>query len=809
MKFTFSWLQDHLETTATLEEVAKTLSSIGLEVEQIDNPADKLGAFTIARVVEAKQHPDADRLQVCEVEIAPGKPTVEVVCGAPNARTGLLGVFAPLGTFIPGTGITLEKRPVRGVISNGMLLSERELELSEDHDGIIELDDSFAEQVGSRYIDVAGLADPVIEIGLTPNRPDCTGVRGIARDLAAAGLGTLKPEPALGAIEDNFECPIDIELTFTAETADACPVFAGRYVRGVKNGPAPKWMQQRLMAAGLRPISALVDMTNYVSLDRGRPLHVYDADKLTGAVRARLAKSGEKFLALDGKTYEADETMCVISDDSGVLGFGGIIGGEASGCTEDTTNVLIECAYFDPVRTTETGRKAAIISDARYRFERGVDPEFVAGGLDLATDMVLKLCGGEPSKARITGTPPEGRKVIAFDFARVGRLTGLDVPASESRRILEAIGCDITGKGPAIKVTTPSWRPDMHGSADLVEEVIRIVGLENIPPQAMPRSHGVTRSVLTNAQKRARRGRRALASRGLVEAITWSFIMQGQAGHFGGGSELLELDNPISSEMISMRPSLLPGLLTAAQRNKNRGVSDLGLFELGQAYRDDTPAGQLMLASGVRMGNSKLPGGGRHWSGNADAADVYDVKADAAATLTILGIDAAKAQITRDAPAWFHPGRSGTFRLGPKLVLAHFGEVHPETLNLLDVDGPIVAFEIFLSALPPEKRKSRARAPLAVADLLPVRRDFAFVLDETVAAGDVVRAALGADKALITEVNVFDVFTGGSLGEGKKSLGIEVTLQPKGHTMTDVEIEAASEKVVNAVGKATGGEIRG
>ena len=727
MKFTLGWLKDHLETEASLAEIATTLSTIGLEVEEISDPSDALGAFTIARVLEARQHPNADRLRVCQVEIAPGAPSVEVVCGAPNARTGMVGVFAPLGTYIPGTGITLEKRPVRGVVSNGMLVSERELEISDDHEGIIELDESLAARVGERYVDALDLNDPVIEIGLTPNRPDCTGVRGIARDLAAAGLGKLKPEPKLGKVEGTYDCPINIELEFAPDVADACPCFAGRYIRGVKNGPAPQWMQQRLKAAGLRPISALVDMTNYISLDRGRPLHVYDADKLTGAIRARMAKTGESFLALDGKTYTADDTMCVIADDRDVLGYGGIIGGEESGCTETTMNVLIECAYFDPVRTAETGRKNGIISDARYRFERGVDPKFIAPGLDMGTDMILKLCGGEPSRALMAGAPPIEDRRIKFDFAKVRKLTGMDVKAAESKRILKAIGCTIEGKGGEATIAVPSWRPDMHGAADLVEEVIRIVGLDKVPSAAMSRQHGVTRAVLTDSQKRSRRARRVLAGRGLVEAITWSFLPRRQAQHFGGGSDVLELDNPISVELSSMRPSLLPGLLSAAQRNINRGFQDVGVFELGQAYVDDTDTGQLLVASGVRLNSAHLAGSGRHWTGAASLVDVFDAKADAAAVLAALGIDVGRAQITRDAPGWFHPGRSGVIRLGPKLVLAHFGEVHPATLRELDVDGPAMAFEVFLSALPPEKRKSRARAPLVTNDLLPVRRDFAFV----------------------------------------------------------------------------------
>lgn len=809
MKFTLSWLKDHLDTEASLEELADKLSAIGLEVESIDNPAEKLAPFTIARVVEAKQHPNADRLRVCQVEVAPGKPPVEVVCGAPNARTGMIGVFAPLGTYIPGTGITLDKRPVRGVVSNGMLVSERELEISEDHEGIIELDASQGEHVGERYIDVLGLDDPVFEVKLTPNRPDCTGVRGIARDLAAAGMGKLLPEPAIGGVEGTFACPIEIRLEFTPETASACPVFAGRLVKDVKNGPAPAWMQNRLKAVGLRPISALVDVTNYVSLDRGRPLHVYDADKLKGAIRARLGQAGEKFLALDGREYEVDETMCAIADDSGALGLGGIIGGESTACTEETTNVFIESAYFDPLRTAATGRKAGVQTDARYRFERGVDPAFVVPGLDFATDLIMKLAGGKPSKRRVAGTPPEGRTTLAFDFRRVTRLTGLTVKDAESRKVLTALGFEVQGKGPEVRVTTPSWRPDIHGPTDLVEEVVRIIGLDKVPSTPIPRTHGVTRAVLTDSQRRARRARRVLAGRGLVEAMTWSFIPRPQSELFGGGAEALELANPISVEMSSMRPSLLPGLLVAAQRNRNRGFTNLGLFEMGNAYRGDQPEDQRQIAAGVRAGSARLAGYGRHWDGPTREADVFDVKADVFAMLAALGFDPNRAQIAREAPTWYHPGRSGVLRLGPKTVLAHFGEIHPKTLAALDVTGPVAAFEIFLDALPPEKRKSRARPAMVALDLLPVRRDFAFILDEAVPAGDVVRAAAGADKALIADVSVFDVFAGASLGAGKKSVAIEVTLQPRERTLTDPEIEAVARKVVAEVKRVTGGEIRG
>ena len=807
MKITLSWLKDHLDTSATLEELAEKLALIGLEVESIDNPAAKLEAFTIARVLEAKPHPNADRLRVCKVDTGSG--VVEVVCGAPNAKTGMIGVFAPTGSYIPGTKITLEARPVRGVVSNGMLVSERELELSDNHEGIIELDAALGEKVGQRYADVLGLADPVIDVKLTPNRPDCTGVRGIARDLAAAGLGRLKPERKVADVEGSYACPIEIELEFPEEARNACPCFAGRYIRGVSNGESPAWMQQRLKAVGLRPINALVDVTNYISLDRGRPLHVYDADKLVGAIRARLGRKGEQFLGLDGKTHAVDETMCVIADDRAVLGFGGILGGEETGCTHTTKNVLIECAYFDPLRTAATGRKAGIQSDARYRFERGVDPAFILPGLDLATALMLEVAGGEPSRRKVAGAPPESKTAINFPTGLVESLAGIRLGEKQIRGTLEALGFVVEGKGATVKVTAPSWRPDIHGVADLVEEVVRITGLDKVPSAPMPRAAGVARPVLTENQRRARRTRRVLAGRGLVEAVTWSFIARPAAEAFGGGQDALELANPISTEMSSMRPSLLPGLVAAVQRNRNRGFGDLGLFEVGQIYRGDAPQDQSVAAAGVRAGAAALAGAGRHWTGAAKEANLFDAKADVVALLAELGFDASKAQVTRDAPAWFHPGRSACLRLGPKIVLAHFGELHPATLRSLDVAIPTVAaFEVFIEALPPRKDKKLARAPLEALDLLPIRRDFAFVLAADVPAGDVVRAALGADKKLIAGVSVFDLFEAESLGAGKKSVALEVTLQPREKTLTDQEIEAAASKIVAAVTKATGGTIR-
>jgi phenylalanyl-tRNA synthetase beta chain len=811
MKFTLAWLKDHLDTTASVDEIKRVLDQIGIEVESIDDPSAALAKFTIARVLDAKPHPNADRLRVLQVEIEPGKPAVEVVCGAPNAKAGLVGVFAPLGAYIPGTGITLEAKPVRGVVSNGMMLSEREMHLSEDHNGIVDLDAGLAKHVGKKYADVMGLGDVVIEVKLTPNRPDCTGVRGIARDLAAAGVGTLKPELAFKhAVEGKDACPIAIKLEFPTDKAHYCSVFAGRVVKGVKIGPSPKWLADRLKAIGLRPINGAVDMTNFITIDRGRPLHVYDLDKLQGAICARLGKPGEKIVALNGKTYEVDDSMCVIGDDRGADDIGGVMGGEHTGCSETTKNVLIECAYFDPVATATTGRKLGITTDARYRFERGVDPAFVEPGLDLATNMLIDLCGGTPTKKMVAGKAPISPMVCDFSFDRVEKLMGKKLPDAEIRKTLEALGFKLEGKGPLFKVTAPTWRPDVQGPADLVEEVARIHGLMNFPSEALPRLGGVTRATLTDGQRRTRRARRTLAARGFVEAITWSFIKSTEASHFGGGAEALHLANPISTEMTTMRPSLLPGLLAAAARNRNRGFADLALFEVGQAYRGDKANDQHMIAGGVRAGAAQLAGSGRHWRERVAAADAFDVKGDVLAILMAIGFDASKAQITRDAPAWYHPGKSATLRLGPKTVLAHFGDLHPDTLKLLDLEAPAAAFEVYLDALPAEKKKAtKAKPPLAAQDLLAVTRDFAFVLDEAVEASAVLKAAAGADKALIRDVGVFDLFAGKSLGDGKKSLAIQVTLQPKDQAFTDEQIAVVAAKIIADVKKATGGDVRG
>jgi phenylalanyl-tRNA synthetase beta chain len=804
MKFTYAWLKEHLDTKAGVEKIADTLTRIGLEVEKLFDPRTALAPFRVAEVMTCEKHPNADKLIVCEVDT--GTERLQVVCGAPNARAGMKGVFAPVGSYVPGIDLTLTKAKIRGVESNGMLLSERELEISDEHTGIIELAPDA--RVGSPAAAALGLDDAVIEVAITPNRPDCLGVRGIARDLAAAGLGKLKKD-AVKPVKGSFPNPTPIMLEFDRETADASPVFAGRLLRNARNGPSPEWLQRRLKAIGLRPINALVDITNYISYDRGRPLHVYDADKLHGAIRARLGRKGESFLALDGKIYEVDGDMCVIADDRAVLGLGGVIGGEETGVTESTTEVFIESAYFDPKRTARTGRRLNIQSDARYRFERGVDPEFVVPGLEFATELMLQLCGGEASKITIAGKPPKANRPFKFDLDLIERLSGLALEPRKIKQLLGALGIELDGKGKHLKAAPPSWRPDITGPADLVEEVVRLTGVDKVPATAMARSAGVARPVLTESQRRQRLARRVLAARGFVEAVTWSFIAPEHAKPFGGGAAELLLSNPISTELAAMRPSLLPGLITAAQRNRDRGFSDGALFELGQAYRGARPEDQFIAASGVRFGHSAPSGSGRHWSGEAPAADVFGAKEDAVAALSALGLDQASLTVTREAPSWFHPGRSGTLKLGPKTVLAVFGEFHPDLLAELRIDPPLAGFELYLDALPADRQKGTARPALETSDLQPVRRDFAFLLDREVAAGDVVRAAASADRALISETRVFDVFTGQGVPEGKKSLAIEVTLQPREKTLTDAEIEAVAAKIVAAVTKATRGELRG
>jgi phenylalanyl-tRNA synthetase beta chain len=805
MKFTLAWLKDHVDTRATLDEIVERLTMIGLEVESVENKAEALAPFIIARVVSAEKHPNADKLRVCMVDTGTGAP-VQVVCGAPNARAGMKGVFAPPGTHIPGTGLDLKIGTIRGVESRGMLCSPAELSLSGDHDGIIELPGEAP--VGKPYAAWARLDDPVIDVAITTNRPDCLGVSGIARDLAASGLGTLREVP-IPAVKGEFPSPVSVKRDL--DDAALCPAFGLRLVRDVTNGPSPDWLQRRLREIGLRPINALVDITNYLTIDRNRPLHVFDATKVDGNLTVRRARAGEDVLALDGKTYALDPSVIVIADKNGVESIGGVMGGAATGCTEATTDVLIESALWHPLNIALTGRKLGINSDARFRFERGVDPAFMLPGLDLATSLVLELCGGTPSEVTVGGEVPRPVNVIELPVTEVKRLAGIDPAIADVTRILETLGFDCKPhrtKG-TISVTAPSWRPDIDGRADLVEEIVRIVGVDKVPSTPLPRTPGVARPVLTTLQTRTRRARRALAARGLVEAVTWSFVSAPHAEAFGGGKPELKLANPISADMSDMRPSLLPGLATAAQRNADRGFADIALFEIGQIYRGDRPEDQFIAASGIRGGTAGVNGAGRQWSGRAGAVTAYDAKADALALLDALGLPADKLQVAPGAPAWFHPGRSGVIRQGPQAIIGAFGELHPRTLERLDAEGPLVAFELVLDALPePKARPTKTKPPLALSDFQPVRRDFAFVVDRKVEAAAIVRAATNAERELVTRVSVFDLFEDAALGEGKKSVAIEVTLQPTRGTLTDAEIDAVSQKIVAAVAKATGAVLR-
>ncbi len=790
MKFTLSWLKDHLETSASVGEIADALTACGLEVEGIENPAEALGAFTIAHVINAERHPQADKLQVLMVDTGAGDP-VQVVCGAPNARAGMKGVFGAPGTFVPGSGITLRVAAIRGVESSGMMCSMRELELSDEHEGIIQLPDDAP--LGARYVDWAGMNDPVFDIAITPNRQECLGVLGIARDLAAAGVGTLKPR-AIAPVAGSFPMPRPIVV----EDAEGCPAFAGRVVRGLTNGASPDWLQRRLRAVGLRPISALVDITNFLTIDSGRPLHVYDVARLHGGLTARRARAGESVLALNGKTYALDETMTVIADDAEVHDIGGIMGGEASGCSEATTEVLIEAAYFTPERIGATGRALGINSDARARFERGVDPAFVLPGLELATQMVLDLCGGDASDVVVAGEIPNPRKIVAYRPARVLGLAGLDVAADEQAAILSRLGFEVrsVAGGEPWQVTVPSWRRDVDGEADLVEEVVRIHGLDKVPATPLPRVDGVARPTATPVQRMQRRLRRVLAARGHDEAITWSFLPPADADAFGGAA--FNLANPISADMAAMRPSLLPGLLSAAARNADRGAASVRLFELGQRYLAEAehPTAAILLAGDVRA---------RDWrTGSAARPDAYDAKLEAMAALSALGAPVQRLNVAAPQASWWHPGRSGRLVLG-KAVLADFGIIHPRVSAQFDVKGPVAAVEIYLDALPPRSRKREAWAP---NPLLPLSRDFAFVVDEALPADSLIRAVAAADKALIAGVTLFDRYTGPGVPDGKASLALEVVLQPTTATLTDADIEAVSARVVAAAAKL-GAALRG
>jgi phenylalanyl-tRNA synthetase beta chain len=794
MKTSLSWLKTHLDTSAGIDEIVARLVMLGHDVDGVDDPSKTLADFKVARVVSAEKHPNADRLRVCIVDAGDGE--IQVVCGAPNARTGMKGVFGRAGITVPRNGKKLDESTIRGVASRGMLMSAWELALSDDHEGIIDLPEDAP--IGTRYIDYAGLGDPVIDIKVTPNRADCLGVRGLARDLAATGIGTLKPLDTT-AVPGTFKSPISIKLT----DLKACPLFLGRHIRGLKNGSSPDWLKRRLESIGLRPISALVDITNLLTFDLNRPLHVFDAGKVKGDLVVRFAKPGETLLALNGREYELDPEVTAIADDNGIQSLGGVMGGEPTGCTAATTEVFIEAALFDPIRTAATGRRLEIISDARYRFERGLDPEFTAPGLEIATRLIVELCGGEASEVVVAGAVPEWRRQYTLRDTRIAELGGLAVSPAESSTILEYIGFTVKPGTDALVVEPPPWRGDVVGEADLVEEVLRVKGYDEIAPVPLPRETVISRAAIEPRRRRAELVRRTLAARGLTEAVTFSFLSTAAAERFGGGQPSLRLVNPISADLDQMRPSVLPNLLDAARRNADRGFPDIALYELGPLYRDDRPEGQADVAGGLRAGRP----GPRDWRVKPGEPDLFTAKEDALAALAAAGAPVDNLQVSGEPPAWFHPGRAGVLRLGP-VVLGHFGELHPEILDAFDVTGPVAAFEVFLDAIA-LPRGGRTRPLLKLSVFQPVDRDFAFIVDRDVAAETLLRAARGADRKLVTDIRLFDVYEGKGLPDGKKSLAIAVTLQPQDATLTEAEIEVFSARLVAAVEKATGGTLRG
>lgn len=797
MKFTLSWLKEHLDTKASLEDITDKLTAIGLELESVEDPSAIYGEFKTAYVEKAEQHPDADRLRVCIVDT--GTEKLQVVCGAPNARTGMISIFAPSGSYIPGTDIHLQKSKIRGQESNGMLVSEREMGLSDDHEGIIDLPEDT--KIGVPFTEIFDLNDPVIDIAITPNRGDCTGVRGVARDLAAAGLGTLQPLPKI-THKSSYKSSVDVLI----ETPETNPQFVGQMIKGVKNGPSPDWLQKRLKAIGLRPISTLVDITNFMTVAYGRPLHVYDVAKLQGNISVRLSQKGESFDALNDKSYTLEDGMTAICDDRGLIGLGGIVGGTSTGCDETTKDVFVESAYFDPLSIARTGRKLQIESDARYRFERTIDPAFLIDGIKIAADMIIDLCGGEASELVIAGEEPEWERSYAYTPDLVNKMAGFDIAEKDQKAILENLGFEAQSKGKEWSVNPPSWRSDILGKADIVEEILRIQGYDTIPAVSVQSDHAVPEPAETLSFAKARQARSALCVRGMHESVTWSFMSKDRAAQFGSNdNENLTLGNPISSEWDQMRPSLLPNLIEAAKRNADNGMPNTALFEVGPAFLSQKTDGQIQVASGVRHAAQNA----RHWS-SADthrSIDIYDVKADALSVLESCGGPAETAQVTRDCPSHYHPGRSGTIRLG-KNILAYFGEIHPAILEDIDVKGPVCGFEVFLDNIPEPRKKTHAKTLLQTSSYPAVERDFAFIVEESIEVDALVRAIKSADKNLITAVSIFDVYQGNGVEDGKKSIALAVTLQPKDHTLTDSEIEGVSKKIIDEVQKKTRGSLR-
>jgi phenylalanyl-tRNA synthetase beta chain len=806
MKLTWSWLQEHVETSASIQEVCHRLTMLGLELESVQDASEKLAPFVVAQIIEASPHPDADKLQVCRVDAGDGGPPLQVVCGAPNARAGLKTALGRPGAVVPASGVTLKLAKVRGVESAGMLCSARELSLSDAHEGIMELPADAV--VGAPLAAALGLNDPVIDLSVTPNRVDCMGVRGIAREVIAAGMGrwTAASAAPIAPVAGGFPCPVEVRI----EEGSGCAVFASRLIRGVKNGPSPAWMQAKLKAVGLRPISALVDITNFLTLDRCRPLHVFDAAKLTGGLVVKAAQGGETLSALNGKAYTLEAGMTVIADGAGAQSLGGVVGGEATGVSDETTDVLLECAWFEPSRVAQTGRTLKIDSDARYRFERGVDPASTLDGLEQATRLILDICGGEASAAQVAGEEATWRRVIRLRHGRIAQLVGLAVPPDEARQILTNLGftvVDAQDQPGAWDVSPPSWRRDVEGEADLVEEVARVYGYDHIPVVMPAREGGFPKPALDPRQRNAVRVRRLLASRGLVEAVTWSFVDSKVAARFTDGAlnPGLFVANPIAAQFDYMRPSVLPALLQAVARNEAYGQADVSLFEVGPQFHDPSPGGQHLMASGVRAGALH----DRHWLSARRAVDAFDAKADALAVLALCGVDGSKAQLVQQAPGYYHPGRSARLQLGPKNILACFGELHPEVLKALDIRAAsVVAFEVFLERAPLPKGAKGPREPYVRPPFPSVSRDFAFTVSRDVTAERIINAAKAVDKKLIEAVEVFDVYEGEHMEAGKKSVAFSVRLQPTDKTLTDAEIESTRQAIIARVTKDTQGELR-
>ena len=792
MKFTLSWLKQHLETNSDIETILKKLTNIGLEVESSYNPSEALNGFIAAKIISTKPHPDADRLQLCLIDT--GTEEIEIVCGAKNAKEGLTTIYAPVGSTIPASGMKLKKAKIRGIESSGMLCSEKELNLGDDSEGITELSGQISP--GTSISKALDINDTYVEIAITPNRPDCLGIRGIARDLAAAGLGELIKEKQIkiSTSKENLPVFIDAENNF-----EGCTIFAGRLIKNITNNKSPDWLVKRLESIGVKSINCLVDITNFINFDRGRPLHVYDANKINNKIGARDAKVGEKILALDGKDYELKPGMCVIADNEKVLGIGGIMGGNESGSTIETNDVFIESAYFDPIKTALSGRALNIISDSRYRFERGVDPEYVIEGLNLATQMILDLCGGEAGEISLVDNLKFQPKKIKFDPKLVSKLTGIEIPNDKIVKILESLGFDISNSW---NVVIPSWRPDIYGEADLVEEIVRIFGLDNIESEPLLNLDQPTKPILTKKQKQIKMIKRSIASKGLMETISYSFINNKESLNFGGGSSSLKIVNPISDELSEMRPTPLASLVSIADENFKKGYTDIGIFEVGPGFLGVEQDEQITIASGLRIGTHRSEGSGKDWQG-FQKVSVFDAKEDVISVLELLNLNLESHKVERTAPDHYHPGRSGQIVTGGGDILASFGELHPKIIKTKDFKVA-VAFEIYIDAINKQKIKSNLKIAPEISNLQPLKRDFSFVVSSDTEAQTIINTAKQSDKGFIKDVKIFDQF----LGENEKSIAIEVIIQPKEVTLTDEQIESISKKIIKSVEDKTKGKLR-